>query len=383
MDFKSRVVISAVIAGVFIFTGLSKANVSGSIYLHKPKGIYGVGYNLYHLINEEACPNVFFKESNTDSFGINNSLHCNEIELIVYYPTNNRGSSVYQPISSLITDINSFSHNVSKSDIRQIKNIRSYSIENTPSVDKKFPVIFFSPGYGLPTQEYENTITELVSNGYIVIGVNSQFINGGIAFNKAKEADVIAPETEEDKKNFFRNSYLDLAYVFKQLNHQKLSDPIFKQISWDHIFLLGHSLGAAVVARFAKHKEITAVATLDLTIDLLEGNACHQDLKIPFMHMFSSQMYQHKDMPYLCKANESLPFKKVVIINGNNTPLYSMHMNFCDYSTLQYAPAMTHALTELKKNPKDMFLGTGNGKDITTTINHHLQDFFDKYAAYQ
>ena len=368
----------------FTLTSLTKANVHGSIYLHKPTGPYGVGYKEYNLVNEKACPNVFFKESNKDNFSDNNLSYCNEIELAVYYPTQKISSSIYHTIPSLITDVKSFSNNVSDYDIEQIRGIKSHSGKNLPCVDKQFPVVFFSPGYGLPTQEYENIITELVSNGYIVIGINSQFINGDITFNNAKVSNVVEPETEEDKKNFFRTSYIDLSYVYEVLSHKQLSDSILNKISWDRVALFGHSLGSAVVARFANQAGINAVAALDLTIDLLEGNDCHQTLKVPFMHMFSSQLYQQNEMhefPYLCKANESLSHKHIVIISGNNDPLYSMHMNFCDYSTLQYAPPIMSAMSELNQNPDAIFLGSGNGQEITDMINQKLLAFFAKYAT--
>ncbi|MBX9703717.1 MAG: hypothetical protein K2X39_06155, partial [Silvanigrellaceae bacterium] len=270
MAYKPLAVI-AIIVAAFTFTSLTKAktNVKGSIYLHKPTGSYSVGYKKHHLVNDKACPNVFFKESNRDSFSVNNVSHCNEIELSIYFPSKKTSVAFYHPIPSLITDIKSFGTNVSKFDIDQIRQIRSHSGKSSPDIDKQFPVIFFSPGYGLPTQEYENILTELVSNGYIVIGINSQFINGDITFNNAKVSSVIEPETEEDKKNFFRNSYADLSYVYDLLSHKQLTDPILNKISWDKIVLLGHSLGSAVVARFASQMGALAVATLDLTIDLL------------------------------------------------------------------------------------------------------------------
>lgn len=382
MDYKAIAIITILLA--FTFTKLASANpdYSGSRYLHKPTGTYNVGYKRYHLINLKACPNSFFKESNKDSFSDINPLHCNEIELAVYYPTKKVGSSPYYPIPSLIADIQTFSTNVSESNIEHIKAIRSHSGINLPIVDKKFPVVFFSPGYGLPTQEYENTLTELASNGYIVVGVNSQFINGNISFNNTKIASVIEPETDEDKKDFFRNGYADFSYVYDVLSQKKLKDPVLNNISWNKFFLLGHSLGAAIVARFASYPGILAVATLDLTIDLLEGNDCHPGLKTPFMHIFSSQMYlksDNKKFPYLCKKNESMPYKNIVVISGNNNPLYSMHMNFCDYSTLQYEPSIMSALNQLRKKPDTVFLGTGNGNKIVEQVNKKLLNFFSNY----
>lgn len=356
-----------------------------SAYLYKPSGEYNVGYKEIHLINKNACPNVFFTHKNAKSFSKKNTLHCNEIELAVYYPSKSKGSSEYRPIPSLVSDLNELNRHVSQRDLEQVKNIRSYAEQNaTPIKESNFPVLFFGPGYGLPAQEYENTLTDLASHGYIVIGVNSQFINGELSFNSAHIAKVIAPESEEDKKNLFRNTYSDLSYSYELLKKKEINDQLLSMINWGKVGLLGHSLGSAIVARFAYHKGICAVAALDLTIDLLEGNNCHKDLKAPFMHMFSTQLYHqnnNREFPYLCKANRSANYKQVLVIGPLANSSYSMHMNFCDYSTLQYFPIIHDALSVLEKNNSAaVFLGTGNGNKITTTINNNLLKFYDTYV---
>ncbi len=386
MTYKPAFIITIILLTFGLIFYLVKARASGSSYLHQPKGQYGVGYKEYYLSNDESCPNVFFNESNKDSYSASNKSYCNEIQLSVYYPTNIKGTSDYTPIYSLIADVKSFGKIISVSDIAKISEIKSYSGKNLPIVESQFPIIFFSPGYGLPSQEYENTVTELASHGYIVVGVNSQFINGVITFNNAMQSKPIEPQNEEDKKNLFRNSYSDMSYSYEILRQGKMTDSILNKINWNKVGLLGHSLGAAVVARFANHEGILAVVAQDLTIDLFEGNDCHLYLKTPFMHMFSSQMYQQNDkeaFPYLCKENKSLPYKDIVIIEKNSDRLYSMHMNFCDYSTLQYVPPIMSALDSLKiREPKQVFLGNGNGRHITNIINKKLLIFFDKYLTH-
>lgn len=383
MKYKSIALITLIISS-FIFAGFLKAKVrdNGSDYLYKPTGIYNVGYTDYLLVNDKACPNVYYNKDNKDMFSLNNPKYCNEIALAVYYPTKETGSSNYHGIDSVIRDIKSFNKDVLDDDIKQIKEIKSHIGIKTSVVDQQFPVIFFSPGYGLSTQEYENIITEIVSHGYIIVGINSQFINGDITFNNVT-VPVIEPKTKDDKKNLFNNSRKDLSYIYNLLSSDKLSDSILNKISFEKVGLLGHSLGAAVIAHFADDNKIAAIAALDLTVDLLYGNECHLNLKTPFMHMFSSQMYQQgnkeHEFPYLCKANKTMPYKKTVVIEATADPLYSMHMNFCDYSTLQYAPPIMKTLNELKKNPEANFLGNGDGRQITQEINKDLVSFFNKY----
>lgn len=58
---------------------------------------------------------------------------------------------------------------------------------------------------------------------------------------------------------------------------------------------------------------------------------------------------------------------------------FSYHMNFSDFSTLQYLPAEQIALAYFKQQGMKSPLGAGNGWEITNTINIYLVQFFDTY----
>ncbi|MCC5792632.1 MAG: hypothetical protein JJT82_08525 [Legionellaceae bacterium] len=351
-----------------------------SACLNKPTGSYGVGYRQLHLVNTTACPNVFLRTSNKGTLSLGNTSYCNEIELAVYYPSNQYGYNHYKSIHSIVEDVKAFNKKVPDEDIKLIKKIKTYAGYNLKLVDGRFPLIIFSPGYGVPVQEYENTITDLVSHGYIVVGINSQFINGNLNMNDSRMSRTIEPKTAEDKKNLFRNTYADLSFVYRYLKQNTNQEPVFKRINWQKVGLLGHSLGAAAVARFSYQPGISAVAAEDLTIDLVQGNQCHLDLKKPFLHLFSMQLYRqirNQSVPYLCKKNIGSPYKKVVVVGEGQDVNISLHMNFTDYSTLQYYPPIKNAMEIfVENNPDELILGTGNGYNITSQINRELNRFF-------
>ena len=130
----------------------------------------------------------FFTEKNKDDFAPNNQTNfCRETVVRIYYPTikNEETSPYYEAnIDALNAIVNSELYAQSSIDqkkkyIQEISDkIKSYSLPDKEIIDenKQFPVLFFNPGAGLNVQIYENFITNLVSQGYIVVGINSLFM---------------------------------------------------------------------------------------------------------------------------------------------------------------------------------------------------------------
>lgn len=355
--------------------------VYANSYLVKPSGHYQVGFKDFHLINTQACPNIFYKKNSVD-FSQKNPRHCNEVWLAIYYPTTYHGHSVYYPAPSIVEDLKSITHDLSKSKISEIKRLKSNTSKEAPIAAGHFPTIFFSPGYGVPTQEYENIIVNLVSHGYIVVGVNSQFINGTLILPNGHRVKTTLPKTSQQRHDLFVNSLKDLSFVYKKLQSMQMQSPVLAAIDWKHTGLLGHSLGAGTVAHFANHEGVGAVASLDLTIDLLRNNTCKVRIKPPFLHLFSSYMYSINpsgNFPYLCRTTPRSHNAIVVLTDAHspNNKSYSKHMNFVDYSTLQYQPTIANGLKHLSTSQR--FLGTGNGWVIVKKMNQVLLNFFNKH----
>ncbi|WP_186648907.1 alpha/beta fold hydrolase [Fluviispira vulneris] len=280
------------------------------------------------------------------------------------------------------------SGNKKNEEFAQIKNLKSHSTHHAEKAPGKFPVIFFVPGYGIPAQEYENIIIHLVSNGYIVIGLNSVFISGDLQMPSGLIANIITPDSDEQKNDLFNNSISDLAFSVSHLKIKNTKEEILNSIDWNKIALVGHSLGSSTIAHFAQKTKlkVKAIVTLDLTIDLLCQNNCPNLVNIPFMHIFSSQFYKQsndKCFPFYCPPKNKRPSPDeflFVVNNIYNDDSYSMHLSFTDYSTLQYHPEIELAIQSmLSKNPSDQFLGTGDGFTISQAVNKKILDFFQMF----
>ena len=382
--FKFLIVFIMIINSANAINAKPDLKLKNNNFLIYPHGRYYVGFEDRHLINTSACPSRFSNKSNNAFFSTNNQKKCDEIWLRLYYPTIKSGSSSYLPTPSLIDDIKSANKSITKSEINELLNIKSYTLLHAPIERGKFSTLFFSPGYGILGQQYENIITNLVSHGYIVVTINSQFINGKLMLDNGHIVDILQPTSLKQKKNLFLNSQGDLSFTYHYLKDFPGNEPVINAIDWDRIGLIGHSLGAATVSHFSTHTAIKAIAALDLTIDLLNKKSCESTQLIPFLHLFSSQMYlsfQSTDLPCLSR-NTKLSKTEYLVILYNPKDVhdreYSMHLNFADYSTLQYHPTLKKALHVINRGSK-RFLGTGNGIEISEMINNKLLTFFDRY----
>lgn len=316
----------------------SRANeITNNSFLSKPTGEYGVGFKDFHWINKNICPDPMYTGKNKSDFSKNNSKYCHEIVARVYYPIfqqMGKQSDYYRPFLKVQKERLSQIPGITTDEIAQLDQIKSYSNENSyPTLDKKFPVVFFSPGYGCSIELYENFITEIVSHGYIVIGVNSPFISGDVELpNKHIVQSTPVMDVDEVLKKFLPIQKSDLSFVFQKINKEHNSNLIFSSMDLRKIGAFGHSLGALVITNLTKlHPHwFQAAATFDVG-----GNSTITKFEIPFMHQISSSFMQMVPVDFELGANGYV----VSISPSEDKYDYSYHMNFSDMSTLQYLPA--------------------------------------------
>lgn len=312
-------------------------------YLSKPTGDYKVGFKDFHWINKNICPDVNFNGKNVEDFSPDNKKHYREIMVRIYYPTlsnNISNAFYYKPfLKWQKKDLLEKLPAIPKEQVKQLSKMRSYTLENATVADKKkFPVIMFCPGFSLPAQNYENYIGELVSHGYIVIGINSPFINRVALSNGHVIEEAQAKSFDEFEKILVPLQMQDLFFVIDQIRSLHHSDSIFSAMDLKEIGALGHSMGARVIAdaAHAHPEKFHAAATLDISID--ESGKSLKKFSIPFMHTISANRK-------LCPQAQPIIFELdrdnylIGIAKNENDHEYSKHDNFTDSSTLQNLPA--------------------------------------------
>lgn len=358
-------------------------NMQNPNFLFKPTGNYGVGYQDIFLVNTDICPDAFYKKnSNESDFSPNNKNYCHEVALRIYYPTKYNkglGSKYYEPY---INDTNEWLAKTYNLDQKQIDILQSTTQINTythqnakPISNKKFPLIIFMPGAGTPTQAYTNIISNLVSNGYIVLGVNSLFINGAI---QLANDHVVAPQAYSDVDGR-RENIGDLKFVLNNIQTIKFKYGLENSIDCSRVELIGHSRGAMSIVNLLKNatdiKNIKALILLDPADKLGPANYPLPDLKISTLTIWALQLK-------LDWHGSSMPAKNSIVVTlkpQNAGDDYSGHNNFMDSSTLQYHPA--YQMPALQKLPKlDAFaLGAGDGYEISSAINDYILVFTKNY----
>jgi hypothetical protein len=337
-------------AGLFciLFSHIATASQPITDYLLKPTGQYNVAFKEIHWVNNTICPDPNYSKANQKNFSSGNKKYCHELMIRVYYPTTFNphagGSPYYRPLVSVEQNILKTIPGMKQEDVEQLGQLKSHTIENAPVVKrKKFPVILFISGLGGQTQLYENTITQLVSHGYIVVGINSVFINGDILLPN----NTVASTTEVQKWDVVSKTTLpvleqDISFVYKKI-HEPAQDPVFKSMDLKHIGALGHSFGGRAVANVVNQHEGWFQALLTFDMEVHMGSYQPKNSMIPSMHIISAywrSAFNWLPLQYHLGKNGYL----VTLSPSDDNKHYSYHMNFTDLSTLQYLPAYQAAM---------------------------------------
>lgn len=247
--------------------------------------------------------------------------------------------------------------------------MRTYTVAHAkPIQDKKFPLVIFMPGSGISIQGYNNFVSDLVSHGYVVLGINSLFINGGIALSNGHI--VIPPASYSDAEGRKENIE-DLKFVLQHVK-QILSD-LEKSIDFQRIGLIGHSRGAMSIVNLYKQgwnlENVKTILLMDPGDLLKKINYPLPRFDLPAMTIWSSQFKKDMEGSVLL-GNENY---EVILQPQNGSSNFSNHHNFYDISTLQYhstyqIPCLRHQYNE-----------EGDGYKIAIAINNYSLVFLNSY----
>ncbi|HEX8749394.1 MAG TPA: hypothetical protein VF717_19615 [Pyrinomonadaceae bacterium] len=142
--------------------------------LPRPTGTFGVGRTVFHWTDTAR------KETATSEVG-----DYRELLVYLFYPIdkNSRGrEAVYFPH---LKEIEAFEESFGKDSFRQgygesyqlLSSMRTHTLENAKlsAKNRRYPVVIFSHGGGVPVLFYTAIIEDLVSHGYIVAAVEHSY----------------------------------------------------------------------------------------------------------------------------------------------------------------------------------------------------------------
>lgn len=351
----TKLILICIYGLLFSYSSLAKSPFTH--YLLKPTGQYAVAFKDLHLVNHNSCPDLNSSKANQDDFSPENKKHCHEIMLRIYYPSNSKAhydTPYYLPIIN--TELNTLKTlpAIKSVDLKQIGSLKSNANEEQPIVqDTQFPVVLFISGLGGQIQFYENVITQLVSHGYIVIGINSVFINGDIILPNKKVVSTIGVQNwNVVNEKTIPQLEQDISFVYEKIREPRFN-PLFKSMDLKHIGAWGHSFGGRAMANVVKRHEKWFQAMLTFDMEVHMGSYQSKNLTVPTLHIISAYwrtFFNWLPLQYQLNKNGYL----VTLTPSLENIHYSYHMNFTDLSTFQYLPAYQILL---KKKDAQLTLG--------------------------
>ena len=245
---------------------------------------------------------------------------------------------------------------------------------------------------------YEDSITNLVSHGYIVVGINSLFLSGDVALENGH----IVPLTSDFNGAVSRikmRNYMqkNTEFIYEKIrgnslaaNQDKYLNNISSSFDLTNIGIYGHSLGGAWVGDMvlAHPTWFQAASPQDGAADAKPGFPTRGVYPIPVLHeMAVNTRYEWMkgdpsnfgDLSFVNLNNDGylVIYEKDVQPGVQEDVNYVYHLNFSDFSTLQYQPSMVEYYNYFNTVSRE--LGTIDGWNFTHDMNKYLLNFFDTY----
>lgn len=324
-----------------------------------------------------------------------------QVSLIIYYPTHEITQSSETYSQTIVDNIKLFlssSCNISLDQLDSLDRMYRYATKLAkPAMKDRFPVILFSHGISECTQAYENIITNLVSNGYIVIGINSTAIGGKFIQKDGTISRFIKPPDHafDNFSDEFVNDVVlrvqiqDIKFVLSELSDFKKYDTVISKImNIEQIGGIGHSAGGSAMTYIAREPNCNLKAVIGCDAEFNYYIKTINQVSIPYLHLISGNRYIH--IPWWPSQ-----FKPKFLLGPNNyfiglapdnktlqriePPFYSMHSEFSDINTLKQLAVLRNYNIELQNANMFPLFGYGNSEELVTVINNSILNFFNCY----
>lgn len=255
--------------------------------LLEPTGVYGIGTSYLPITISEPDINI------TDG-----TLEPRKVMSQIWYPVDKSQVGKRADYMDAITATYLYLElGISSIPSDFYKRIKAHAIIDAPIFDGAgtFPVLIFSPGLGVYCSAYQTIIEDIVSHGYVVVGINHPGISGITVFPDGHF--VIAESYENEDEN--QEDYLsekfkvvvnDIKNVVEQLaiiNSSSSDHHLKGKLDMSNIGLYGHSFGgAAAVDVCGQIEGCKGAMDIDGT---LHGNNYLNPMKFPVFLMLAEE----------------------------------------------------------------------------------------------
>jgi predicted dienelactone hydrolase len=123
---------------------------------------------------------------------------------------------------------------------------------------RTWPVLVFSPGLGVPREQYTSLSTELASRGFVVIALSAPYesaptvLTRGRVVGQTVHPDVMGPPPHPELQRLIDMRAADASFVLDRLAALAANDwrsPLAGHLDLRHVGIVGHSLGGATAVQ--------------------------------------------------------------------------------------------------------------------------------------
>src|SRR4051794_18582411 len=126
------------------------------------------------------------------------------------------------------------------------------------SMQAAWPVLVFSPGLGVPREQYTSLCTELASRGIVVVALSAPYesaptvLAGGRVVGQTVHPDVMGPPPHPELQRLIDVRAADASFVLDRLAALATDNrrsPLSGHLDLRHVGIIGHSLGGATAVQ--------------------------------------------------------------------------------------------------------------------------------------
>lgn len=364
---KGRVsirVIAACITMIWFAACLIVLNLFPKFTLPTPSGNFGIGTASIELVDKSR------EETYTKDTG-----NFRKVMIQIWYPAKKSSLDHYESYPDEVGNAIQSVLQLPNWLFKYFSKIPTHTVLDAKIWDtsSKYPIILYSPGTESTRFQNMVVVEELVSNGYIVVGVDHPYTSYNVVFKDGTVAESDNAVTSSSNDESFYEYEIDIRtrdiiYVLNELEHNNTVDAIVKlknNFNFDKIGVIGHSYGGATVTEMlARDKRVTAGLSLD---GGLWGTVVKQGITQPFMYINAS-----KTLELLYDQNkENREFASTVIQNLSS--VYEKRSN--DFYYLQMDGYDHYSFTD--SSLISPLFKSGEQPIETTTVC--VKAYFDKY----
>src|SRR3954471_7946943 len=149
---------------------------------------------------------------------------------------------------------------------------------------RQWPVLIFSPGLGVPREQYTSLGTELASRGIVVIAISAPYesaptvLADGRVVGQTVHPDVMGPPPHSELQRLIDFRAADAGFALDRLTALERTDarsPLAGHLDLGHVGIFGHSLGGATaVQALAADRRFKVGVNLDGKLFGKQPDAC-------------------------------------------------------------------------------------------------------------